>query len=121
MLDSHDTIKLIDFGLSAEESCDNFSSSFLGSLEYVCPEIVQRKPYINCKAEVFSLGVLLYALLFGQFPFSVEDREMEDCTLVFSDSVNVSRETKEFLKHLLAFNPSKRYSLEDILSHPWLA
>jgi len=120
MLMPEDKIKLIDFGLSAELSCSLTGKAFLGSIEYVCPEIIKRQSYNGCKSEVFSLGVILYALLFGQFPFSTGDRELDDCQINFPSDVEVSQEVKDLLSNMLEFDPHLRYTIEDVLKHNWL-
>jgi len=120
MLMKDDTIKIIDFGLSAEVPCTQIGNAFVGSIEYVCPEIIQRIAYVNCKSEAFSLGVILFALLFGQFPFSTEDRHQDKCALLFPEDIEVSKEVKDLLTNMLVLNPSKRYTVEDSRKHKWL-
>lgn len=60
--------KLIDFGLCAitKNGCGDLCNNWCGSPDYVCPEILLQKEYSGCKSDVWSLGVILYILLFGQ-------------------------------------------------------
>jgi len=121
MLKANHKIKVIDFGLCAHASCDSMLENFLGSVEYACPEILERKPYQGCKAEVWSLGVLLFALLFGQFPFSTYDRERKfNVELTFPNESLVSTSAKDLVSHMLTVDAEKRYSLKDVLKHKWL-
>jgi len=122
ILQSNHKIKLIDFGLSTQGPCNKTYSVYLGSPEYVCPLILQKTPYNACKAEVWSLGVVLYALLFGQFPFSASDREQEllHCPEVnFPETDAVSEEAKGFLLQLLDYNESRRPTVESLFKHAW--
>jgi len=120
-----DQIKLIDFGFCKKVSCHQQLDTFLGSWEYACPEIIQRKPYNACKSEVWSLGVMLYALLFGQFPFSHNDREQEfihEPKVPFPSASEqpVSATARDLLDKMLSCNPENRLDLKEVLRHPWL-
>ncbi|RKO90421.1 kinase-like domain-containing protein, partial [Blyttiomyces helicus] len=67
--DSEGHIKIIDFGIASVYSHDCLLELFSGTLSYWCPEIFANTPYVGPEAEVWSLGVLLYAMLFKAFPF----------------------------------------------------
>jgi len=120
MILKNDDIKIIDFGLSAELPCTHIGNAYVGSIEYVSPEIVQRIPYICCKAESFSLGVILYALLVGEFPYSTEDRMQSTCRLVFPDQIPISDDVKDLLKNMLMLTEPKRITVEEARKHKWL-
>lgn len=69
MIDSNYNIKLADFGLAQKFSQSmNMMNSFVGTLVYSSPEIVQNKPYTQ-KADIWSLGCILYELLMLRPPF----------------------------------------------------
>ena len=70
MLDERrERIKLIDFGLSTCIPNDRKVKIFCGTPSYMAPEIVSKIEYAGPPADVWALGVLLYALLCGCFPF----------------------------------------------------
>ena len=68
-------ILITDFGLSAfSKTANNHNmETACGTLEYIAPEILVRKPY-TCQVDMWSLGVIAYVLLSGTFPFDDENR-----------------------------------------------
>jgi len=121
MISQSGKVKIIDFGLCAHAICNSTLNSFLGSVEYACPEILARKSYNACKSEVWSLGVLLFALLHGQFPFSAFDREKKfNVDLCFPAEVSVSAMAKDLILNMLVVDSEKRYNLKDVANHPWV-
>jgi len=133
MLTANHEVKIIDFGLCKEISngnnrreCDCESESaklddFVGSTEYACPEILNKEPYYGCKADSWSLGILLYGLLYGQFPFTSYDRTNKfENSLSFPIDVNVSSSAQDLLQSMLTVDPEKRIKVEHILKHKWI-
>jgi len=128
LMDKLGNIKLIDFGL-----CDFVNDvgnktrlcvDSVGSPAYISPEILTGKPYDGFKADVWSCGVVLYALLFGCFPFSTSQYKLlvsgEPLVVQFPES-RVSPCAKELLRSMLKLQPDSRFSLEDIQGHDWLS
>lgn len=70
-MDANQTLKLIDFGLCAkpEGGMKSPLSTSCGSPTYAAPELVMGRKYLGPEIDVWSLGVLLYALLCGSLPF----------------------------------------------------
>ncbi len=113
-------IKLIDFGYSRH--MNNRMVSFVGTLNYVAPEILQRVPYDH-SVDIWSLGVIVFVLLQGYLPFDLTGQaHLDNYTLYLdpNDFKHVSNEGKDFLKSMLAVNPKKRPSAKQLLEHPWL-
>lgn len=115
VLNKEGEAKVIDFGLAAEKDCQAFSTTFLGTKEYMCPEIVRRTQYQPCKAEAFTLGMVLYSLLFGVFPYSETVRRAGYYfgSLHFPNNVTVSDQAKDLLTKLLAINPEERCDVHE--------
>ncbi|KAJ1484155.1 kinase-like domain-containing protein, partial [Baffinella frigidus] len=71
LIDEHKNIKIVDFGFSVSFKEGQLLRKACGSPSYAAPEIVSRKPYIPTAIDVWSLGVVLYAMVSGYFPFQV--------------------------------------------------
>jgi len=124
MIDVSGKVKIIDFGLcktGGAEECDGR----IGSTEYCAPEVFQvKKIYNGYMADVWSTGVILFALLFGCFPFTSNDIRLLkmgiEVSINFPPST-VSAEAKNLIKKMLTVNPKKRISLKKISQHEWVA
>jgi serine/threonine protein kinase len=69
LLDENNHVSLIDFGAAQELGITN-NKHFKGTVQYQAPEVFSIHDYDNEKAECWSLGIVLYALLFKRMPFS---------------------------------------------------
>ena len=123
MLDeTKERIKLIDFGFSTCIPHDRKVKIFCGTPSYMAPEIVSKIEYSGPPADIWALGVLLYALLCGKFPFrGSNDKELYQniCKqdLQFPDHVSAS--ARIFLQKLFQKNADKRLSAKEVLRDPW--
>lgn len=125
-------LSLVDFGLCSvntpqefeSQTTSIFSREFVGSENYTAPEIIKRCSYNPFKSEVWSLGVVLYSLLFGQFPWDDISKYItpttEQIRIRFPRDVDVSDSAKQLLVQMLSVNVEKRISLPEILKHEWL-
>ena len=67
LVTKNDQIKIIDFGLATESEA--ISEQFCGTVAYFSPQIVSKQPYSPRPTDIWNLGVMLYAVNFGQYPF----------------------------------------------------
>ena len=134
-------LKLIDFGLSKKFYAGDFNhhgmmrmTSFLGTPGFVAPEMQQthlgeRLEYNNL-VDIWSLGVIVFALLSGRMPFKrkssdcvpLEDKENRAYRNSFSKSPwdEISKECMDFVERVLDPDPSTRPSAKEALEDPWL-
>ena len=117
-------IKIIDFGFAIKCNRNEYQEFFCGTVYYMPPEIVNKQRYMPFYSDIWSLGVLLYAMIFGDFPFRANKQEklfelINECNLIFPDDIKVSDKVKNLLSKIIVIKPSKRISLEEILNDPW--
>jgi len=130
LMDSQKKITLIDFGLCDIVKRGTQSERFCGSIDYVAPEVLLKKSYDGFTADCFSLGVVLYTLLFAEFPFVSKERVqalkagLESPKPIFSETKikkwNVSPLAKDLICKMLRTKPEGRITLEEVKNHPWL-
>ena len=123
LIDKTQKVKIIVFGFSTLNSHDEKSRIFCGTPSYMAPEIVGRKDYYGVNADVWALGILLYAMLCGKMPFKAHnDKELYrriergsfSCPPQFSDCLKV------LITKMLEVNPLKRLSIKAILDDEWI-
>ncbi|KAJ5067246.1 protein kinase [Anaeramoeba ignava] len=124
LLDEKLNIKIIDFGLSSFISSNGLCKTCCGSPSYSAPELIKGNIYDPIKADIWSMGVLLYALLCGKLPFpGTTTKEICESILSakFSVPSHVSESAKDLLEIMIEPNPFLRASLEEIRYHKWLS
>jgi len=125
LIDNKGRVYVIDLGLCAFVEDGKLCRDWCGSDNYLAPEIVRRIPYNGFKADVFSTGVVLFALLFGVFPFEnlrVNGvQSLRTLKVRFPSDVKVSSSAKDLLLKMLEDSPEKRYSVADVLRHEWIS
>lgn len=125
LLDKHENVKLVDFGFTREyEGKSNYLQTFCGTICYSAPEMLKGEKYAGEKVDVWSLGVILYALLCGELPF---DDDEDDVTrrMILADEPkypdHLPPDGLTLIKAMLSKRPLLRPTLHDILAHPFLA
>eukprot|EP01101_Sappina_pedata_P010360 TRINITY_DN6510_c0_g1_i1.p1 TRINITY_DN6510_c0_g1~~TRINITY_DN6510_c0_g1_i1.p1 ORF type:complete len:320 (+),score=88.78 TRINITY_DN6510_c0_g1_i1:25-960(+) len=114
-------VTLIDFGFavtvdpSDEEAC----SERAGTLEYCAPEIIHSTArYEPRKADIWSIGVLLYVMLFGRFPFAARVPPAQPVTVELPPGTG--DQLKDLFAKIFQMNPAERLDAEGVLAHPWM-
>ncbi|XP_039563142.1 ribosomal protein S6 kinase alpha-2 isoform X2 [Passer montanus] len=127
LLDEEGHIKITDFGLSKESiDHDKRAYSFCGTIEYMAPEVVNRRGHTQ-SADWWSFGVLMFEMLTGSLPFQGKDRK-ETMALILKAKLGMpqflSIEAQSLLRALFKRNPSNRLGagfdgVEEIKRHPF--
>jgi serine/threonine protein kinase len=127
LLDERGGLKLTDFGLCAfadrQLGFDGLTATACGSPAYVAPEILLKKRYDPCKADVWSCGVVLFSLTAGYLPFNdgnLMGMYRKICSGKFRCPRWFSSELRSLIGRLLDPKPDRRIKVGEILSHPWL-
>ncbi|NWR42644.1 PASK kinase, partial [Regulus satrapa] len=111
------TIKLVDFGSAAYLEPGKLFYTFCGTIEYCSPEVLSGKPYHGPELEMWSLGITLYTLVFGENPFC----ELEEAlAAVLSPPHPVSEGLLDLMAGLLHPVPEQRTTLVMLVEDPWL-
>ena len=122
LLDADNNIKLADFGFSNFYSPNDLLSTWCGSPPYAAPELFEGKQYVGPKADIWSLGVVLYVLVSGSLPFdgaTLQELRSRVVGCQYRVPFFLSEQCEQLLKGLLVIDPERRLSLEQIASHPW--
>lgn len=115
--------KLIDFDMS--KRCDETDpdtpvlkrTTFCGTSLYIAPEMVLNKDYEGEKADIWSLGVALFMMTTGEYPFDSIAASLQQRLTIPSF---VSPGLMELIKGILTFDPKKRFGIQQIQAHPWV-
>jgi serine/threonine protein kinase len=73
LIDDSGNAKIIDFGFSS--SGKPYLTSYCGTPPFMCPEIVQKRPYSGIKADIWALGVMLFLMTNGKLPFKATSEQ----------------------------------------------
>lgn len=115
-------VKIIDFGFGVKSKKNISQKFFCGTPSYMPPEIVLKKNYIAQYADVWSLGVLLYTMLCGAFPFRATSEEELYQKIIkgkYDFPEHMSETAKKLIGKILKVKPNERPSTEEILLDEW--
>jgi MAP/microtubule affinity-regulating kinase len=123
LVNNDKNIKVIDFGFSVVANNVCKLNLFCGTALYVAPEIVNRKSYWGPPVDIWSLGVILYVMLSGRFPFKgINESELYKSIArgVYINPKGISENATKLIASLLNQDPDKRPSCEEILKDPFM-
>ncbi|KAL3434754.1 kinase-like domain-containing protein [Aspergillus tetrazonus] len=125
LLDKHENVKLCDFGFTREyEGKASYLQTFCGTVCYSAPEMLKAEKYAGEKVDVWSLGIILYALIAGELPYDDDDDQVTKARILneepkFNDKF--PDDAKALINLLLSKRPLLRPSLDEVLAHPFLS
>ncbi|XP_076366939.1 serine/threonine-protein kinase SIK3-like isoform X1 [Tachypleus tridentatus] len=123
LLDSNMNIKIADFGFSNYYEPGKLLSTWCGSPSYAAPELFEGKEYDGPKADVWSLGVVLYVLVCGALPFDGSTLQSLRTRVLlgkFRIPFFMSSECEHLIRRMLVVDPEKRLSVNQILQDKWI-
>ncbi|KPI96240.1 Serine/threonine kinase SAD-1 [Papilio xuthus] len=123
LLDERNNIKIADFGMASLQPAGSLLETSCGSPHYACPEVIRGEKYDGRRADVWSCGVILYALLVGALPFDDDNlRQLLEKVKrgVFHVPHFVPPDCQQLLRGMIEVNPDKRITLAQITRHPWV-
>lgn len=122
LLDASLNIKIADFGLSNLMRDGDFLRTSCGSPNYAAPEVISGHLYAGPEVDVWSCGVILYALLCGSLPFddeSIPNLFKKIKSGMYSLPTHLSQLAKNLIPRMLEVDPMKRITIPEIRLHPW--
>ncbi|EDO37143.1 predicted protein [Nematostella vectensis] len=125
LLDIGDNVKLTDFGFSKLNPRKELCKTFCGSAAYAAIEILQGTEYDGEKADIWSLGIILYTMVTGRMPF--DDANMTTLLRQIKRGVEfrkpkqmVSEECRDLIRCMLTHNYEYRITIPEIEAHRWI-
>eukprot|EP00617_Octactis_speculum_P011917 CAMPEP_0185791344 /NCGR_PEP_ID=MMETSP1174-20130828/158323_1 /TAXON_ID=35687 /ORGANISM="Dictyocha speculum, Strain CCMP1381" /LENGTH=533 /DNA_ID=CAMNT_0028486289 /DNA_START=179 /DNA_END=1780 /DNA_ORIENTATION=+ len=122
LLDADNTLKIADFGLSNTMRDGDFLRTSCGSPNYAAPEVISGNLYAGPEVDVWSCGVILYALLCGSLPFddeSIPNLFKKIKSGMYSLPSHLSSLSRDLIPRMLVVDPMKRITIPEIRQHPW--
>ena len=122
LLDEHSNVKIADFGLSNCMRDGWFLKTSCGSPNYAAPEVISGKLYAGPEVDIWSCGIIVYALLCGALPFDDESipylfRKIKGGVYILPSYL--SDTSKDLISKMLVVDPLKRIKMDEIRKHPW--
>jgi serine/threonine-protein kinase HSL1, negative regulator of Swe1 kinase len=124
LLDSNKNIKVADFGMAAwqKNGSNGMLKTACGSPHYAAPEVVMGMPYNGSTSDIWSCGIILFALLAGKLPFDDDDLGalLEKVKVgKFDMPQHINRQAKHLISRMLEKDVKKRITIPEILAHPF--
>ncbi|KAK8889837.1 hypothetical protein M9Y10_034591 [Tritrichomonas musculus] len=130
LVTSNDYAKLTDFGLCKQVSSDAQKLlTTCGTLVYAAPEIIKKEPYNGMLADIWSAGIVLYAMVANHFPW-VTDPNLPAERIIAETARQITEgdipvpdgtyQLQDLVMSMLTVNPEERPTADDILQHPWM-
>lgn len=118
-------LKIGDFGLAQYISEDENNCTIKGSPLYMAPEIIIKGTY-DSKADIWSVGIILYECLFGKAPYSSKtfdeliSKIKDNAPIEIPSCASISSNCKHFLEGCLQRDPNKRFDFQEFFNHPFV-
>ena len=123
LIDTFPRVKISDFGLCGYVSETQLMKTFCGSPCYCSPECLCRVQYDGRLSDVWSLGVILYAMVTGEHPWNITNTSIMLRQILkgaFTIPPSISPQCRDLITKMMQVNPKDRISIDSIIKHPWL-
>ncbi|KAJ3124695.1 Elongation factor 1-gamma [Nowakowskiella sp. JEL0407] len=123
LLNKNKEIKIIDFGFGNTYHRERTLDTFCGSPFYAAPEMIKGIKYIGPEVDIWSLGVILFALLSGRLPFDANTMpELYDKIArgAFTVPESFSPDATHLISRMLTVDPKQRATLDEVMVHPFI-
>lgn len=121
LLDNKENARLTDFG-SCRHKSSTVKFNAIGTLYYCAPEILTDRIEDSHKCDIWSIGILLFTLATGSFPWSAGSEEeiiSEISAGTFDVPPEVDSCVAEIIRKCTALNPASRPTIDELLTNPW--
>ena len=122
LFDKYRRVKLCDFGLSKiHKAGDVLSSSYVGSIAFIAPEIFLQVPYDSFKADIWSFGVTLYVMATGKIPWKQDSVETVKNSIQggpIDFDIIENKQFREVVESCMQRDASKRPTIKEIVENP---
>ena len=119
LLNRHKQLKLIDFGFSLYTQPPDTIDTFCGTPTYMAPEIVSRRDHVAIYTDMWSLGILFFVMLQGNYPFRARnENDLFDkikkgkFEYIHNDT---SKDSRNLIESLLVVNPLQRLNIKEVM------
>ena len=129
LVDERLNLKIADFGFACYKNIDSLKS-YRGTMTYMAPEIKEGKTYKGTQVDLFSLGVILFIIVQGIFPFKEARKEEYFYKLLLDGRIDtyfakvngssLSAPFKDLILKLFAYQGDARPTIEQIRAHEWM-
>ena len=129
LVDDMMNLKVADFGFATYKKINKLQS-YRGTMTYMAPEIKEGKTYDGKQIDMFSVGVILFIIIQGIFPFKEAKKDEYFYNLIINNKLdtywskvggnNLSPEFKDLILKMFSYDGSKRPTIDELKSHPWM-
>mgnify|MGYP003853080603 FL=1 len=129
LIDDNLNLRVADFGFACYKNVDALKS-YRGTMTYMAPEIKEGKTYKGTQVDMFSIGVILFIIVQGIFPFKEARKEEYFYNLLLTGKIDtyfqkvngtgLSDGFKDLILRFFAYDGDMRPTIEQIRAHPWM-
>ncbi|KAK4231061.1 hypothetical protein QBC38DRAFT_451785 [Podospora fimiseda] len=121
LLKGNGQVKIADFGMAALQQNPNHQlQTACGSPHYAAPELLRHQPYKGSAVDIWSMGVILYAMLAGRLPFDDPDMNIMLAKAKRADYTmprHLSIEAQDLIRRILISQPAQRITMKNMWKH----